>query len=194
MIRKIFGLGILFLLSGCAVSYFYDGQKYDSKEKFHQAIDSDFRGAMASVTPLPKPLTSKKLLFAMPSEAAMIEEATKRFVKLQSAAPTGQAKEIVENLPKLGYRSIRIVFDAVQKKGIYTSSQIIEMQSMNGSYAASDDTDVLLYIEPSQGSGQWFFTSAKHGKQIFSFDRSSPNTIGKVQAVLEAVQVQAIRD
>ena len=149
---------------------------------------------IADVVPLSKPLTTKKLLFAMPSEAAMIAEATNRFVKLQGTAPIGQAKEIIENLPKLGYRSIRVGYEAVQKKGIYGSTQIIEMQSMTGSYAAADDTDVLLYVEPTQGAGQWFYTSAKHGKQIFAYDRSSPNTSGKVRAMVDAVQAQAIRD
>ena len=194
MIKKGFFLAILLLLNGCAVTYFYEGQKYDSKEKFHQAVDNDIRGALENVVPLAKPLTSKKLLFAMPSESVIIAESTNRFVKLQGTSPIGPAKEIIENVPKANYRGVRIFYDALKKKGIYVSTQIIEMQSMTGSFAASDDTDVFLYVEPTQGSGQLFYISAKHGKQILAFDRSSPNTSGKVQALVDAVQAQAIRD
>lgn len=195
MIKKIAGLFVVVVaLNGCAVNYTYDGQKYDSKEKFHQAVESKISGVLASIEPLPKPLTQKKLIFAIPSEVALLEESTKRFVQMQGTQPIGQAKEIVENLPKANYKNIKVFYDALQKRNIFASTQFIDMQTMTGSFAASADADVLYYIEPSQGSGQWYYTSLKHGKQIFAFDRSSPTLTGKLQAFNEAIQAQAIRD
>lgn len=194
MIKKITSLFIVIALSACAVTYTYEGQNYDSKEKFHQAVDSSISGWLSTVTPLPTPLTQKKLVFAIPSEAALINESVKRFVATQGSQPTGPAKEILENLPKSTYKTIKVFYDAVQKKNIYASTQFIEMQSITGSFAASPDTDTLYMVEPSEGSNQWYYTSFKHGKQIFAYDRSNPTAAGKIQAFLDAVQAQAIRD
>lgn len=194
MIKKILGLVAIVLLSGCAVNYTFEGQKYDSKEKFHQAVDDLVARSLATVTPLTKPLTQKKLIFAIPSESTVLEENKKRFVKAQGVAPTGPALEILENLTKSNYKNIKIFFEAIQKKNLYVSVQLIEMQSMTGSFAASNDTDALYMVEPTQGSNQWYYTSLKLGKQIFAYDRSSPNAAGKLQAFIEATQLQAIRD
>jgi hypothetical protein len=194
MIKKILGLVAVVALSGCAVNYTFEGQKYDSKEKFHQAVDGHVIRTLATITPLPKPLTQKKLIFAMPSETTLIDESKKRFAKTQSSAPTGPALEILENIPKSTYKNIKIYFDAIQKRNLYASVQFIDMQSMTGSFAASADTDTLYMIEPTAGSNQWYYSSLKQGKQIFAYDRSSPTAEGKVQAFVDAVQVQAIRE
>lgn len=194
MMKKFVYLIVAIALSGCAVNYTYDGRKYDSKEKLHQAVDSSIFGVISGITPLPKPLTQKKLVFAMPSEATLVDESKQRFVKLQGNQPTGIALEILENIPKSNYKNIKVFFDAVQKRNIFASTQFMEMQSMTGSFAASMDSDTLYMIEPTQGSSQWYYTSFKHGKQIFAYDRSSPTLTGKVQAFVEAVQAQAIRD
>ena len=194
MIKKILGLIIITALSGCAVNYTYEGQKYDSKEKFQQAVDSTMSGALSGIAPLPRPLTQKKLVFAIPGETTLVDETTKRFVMAQGTQPIGPAKEIIENLSKSSYKNHKIFFDAIQKRNIFASVHFIDMQSMTGSFAASVDSDTLYVIEPTQGSGQWYYTSLKHGKQIFAYDRSSPTPAGKVQAFIEAVQAQAIRD
>jgi uncharacterized lipoprotein len=182
MIKKILGLVAVIALSGCAVNYTYEGQKYDSKEKLHQAVDGHVFRTVATITPLPKPLTQKKLIFAIPSEATLFEESKKRYAKSQGTTPTGPAFEILENLTKSNYKNIKVFFDAVQKRNLYASVQLIELQSMNGSLAASTNTS------------QWYYTSLKQDKQIFAYDRSSPTAEGKVQAFVDAVQIQAIRE
>ena len=194
MNKNILCLVVAVMLSGCAVNYTYDGQKYSSKEKFHEAVDSSISNVISGVTPLPTVLTRKKLVFAMPSEATLIEETKRRFMKTQGREANGMALEILENVPKSTYKNIKIFFDSVQKRNIYSGTQFVEMQSMTGSFAASADTDTLYMIEPGPNSVQWYYTSLKHGKQIFAYDRSSPTAAGKVQAFIEAVQAQAIRD
>lgn len=194
MIKKFSILIASVILSGCAVTYTYDGEKYNSKEKFQQAIDSKVSDVLSTITPLPSPVTQSKLIFSIASEAVFLDESTKRFIKAQGTQPTGAAKEILENLSKSNYKNTKVFFDALKKKNIYTSVQFIEMQSMTGSFAASADTDTLYFVEPSQNSGQWFYTSLKHGKQIFAYDRSNPTPAGKVQAFIDAVQAQAIRE
>lgn len=194
MIKKFACLIIIMALGGCATTYTYEGQKYDSKEKLQQAVDSKVSEVLSTITPLPTPLNQRKLTFAIPSETVLFNETVSRHVKLNGSPPNAQQNEMYENLCKSNYKNIKLFFDAVQKKNIYGSTQFIDMQSATGSFAASADTDVLYFIEPSQGSGQWYYTSLKHGKQIFAYDRSSPSPAGKVQAFVDAVQAQAIRD
>lgn len=194
MMKKIFTALAVIALSGCAVNYTYEGKKYDSKQAFHQAVDSKVAEVLSGIVPLPTPVSKKKLIFAMPSETALITEVTSRFVKAQGSQPVGPAKEIIENLPKSTYKNIKVFYDAIQKKNIYSSTQFIDMPTMTGSFEASSDADTLYYVEPSKDSGQWFFNSIKGGKQIFSYDRSAPDGVGKVQAFVDAVLAQAVRD
>lgn len=194
MIKKFASLIVTVALCGCATTYTYDGQKYDSKEKLQQAVDSKVSDVLSTITPLPTPLTQKKLVFAIPSEATVFAENVNRHVKMNGNPPNAQQNEMYENLTKSNYKNTKVFFDAVKRKNIYASAQFIEMQSMTGSFAASADTDTLYYAEPSQGSGQWYYNSFKNGKQIFAADRSSPTPAGKVQAFVDAVQAQAIRD
>ena len=194
MIKKFASLIAVVALVGCATTYTLDGQKYDSKEKFQQAVDSNISNTLSTIAPLPTPLTQRKLVFAIPSEVTIFNELVGRYAKTNGSPPNAQTNEMAENLSKANYKNMKVFFDAVQKKNIYASTQFIEMQSITGSFAASADTDTLYYVEPSQGSGQWFYTSFKHGKQIFAADRSSPTPAGKVHAFVDAVQAQAIRD
>ena len=194
MIKKFLGLVVIIALSGCAVNYTFEGQKYGSKETFQQAVDSKVLAVLSTIAPLPVPLSKTKLIFAMPSEATLIDESVKRFVALQGTQPIGPAAEILQNVTKSNYKNIKVFYDAIQKKNIYASTQFIEMQSMTGSFAASPTTDVLFVVEPSRGSSQWYYVTHKQGKQIFSSDRSSPTAEGKIHAFVDAVQAQAIRD
>ena len=130
----------------------------------------------------------------MPSESTLASESTARFVKIQGTQPSGPAKEIIENLSKSNFKSIKIFYEAVQKKNIFASTQFLETQTMTGTFEASGDMDTLYFFELSQGSGQWFYHSSKGGKQLFAYDRSVPTPTGKVQAFVDAVMTQAIRD
>ena len=140
------------------------------------------------------PVSKKKLIFAIPSEAALLSENNSRLLKTNGTQPVGIAKEMIENLTKANYKNVKIYFDAVQKKNIFASVQFIEMPSMSGTLEASSDADAMYFIEPAPGSAQWFYLSSKGGKQIFAADRSAPTPAGKVQAFVDAVLAQAIRD
>lgn len=174
--------------------YTYEGQTYDSKKAFQKGVDAKINATVAAITTLPMPLTQKKLVFAMPGASTLIKESNARFLAAHGLKPVKLAKEIVENLSKSNFKSLKVFFDAVQKKGIYASAQFVEMKAMTGSFPASADTDTLYMIEPSAGSVQWNYTSLKHGEQLFSYDRSSESIEGKVTAFVEAVQALAVRD
>jgi hypothetical protein len=182
------------LLSGCATNYTLMGQRYTSAEEFQKATDGLVETALGSVTPLSAPLTKKKLIFAFPAQDAIYQENIRRATLINGRAPMGPALEIASNLSRTNFKLSKVFYDAVQKKGIYPSAQFKDMPSMTVSIEPSTDTDVLYFTEPSQGAGQWFYSSAKHGRQVFAFDRSGEGAIAKTQAFIDAVQAQAIRE
>ena len=194
MIKKILSVLVIAALSGCAVNYTLDGQKYSSKEAYQEAGDLKMARILSDIVPLPAPVSKKKLIFAIPSEMAILTEATSRFVKAQGREPVGNAKEIIGNSAKAAYKDAKLSFDAVQKKNIYASTQLIDMPTMTGSFEASSDADTLYGVEPAPGSAQWFFHSIKGGKQIFSYDRSQPTSAGRLNSFLDAVLAQAVKD
>lgn len=181
-------------LTGCAVTYTYEGQKYTSKEDFHRAVDDNLANSVATITPLAAPLTERKLIIAIPSETTLHAEYVRRFVVGQGSQPIGNAKEIIDNLTKSNYKNYKVFYEAAQRRNIYSATQFVTLDSMNGSLEPSSTTDTLYFVEPTQGSGQWFYATAKYGKQIFAYDRSSPGAAGKLKGFNDALQVQAIRN
>ena len=59
------------------------------------------------------PVSKKKLIFAIPSEAALLSENNSRLLKTNGTQPVGIAKEMIENLTKANYKNVKIYFDAV---------------------------------------------------------------------------------
>lgn len=180
-------------LTGCSTTYTLDGQKYESPAAFQNAVESQRLSAIGSVKKLPAPLNPKKLIAALPSEQTLYEENIRRITKNNGTAPTGVTLELIVNLTKSNYKLTRVFYEAVQARGIYSEVEIREMPSMAISLEPSKDYDVIYYTEPAQNTGQYFFTSTKHGKQIFAFDRSVVGIEAKTNSFIEAVQAQAIK-
>ena len=177
-----------------AEKYTYEGQTFDSPKKFQKGVDAKASATVAAITALPKPLTQKKLVFAIPSSSALIKESNKRFLAVHGSQPVKLAKEIVENLSISNFKSLKVFFDAIKKKNIYASVKFVQMGSMAGTFAASADTDALYMTEASAGSAQWNYASLKHGEEIFTYDGSCESMEGKVMAFVDAAQALAVRD
>ena len=174
--------------------YTYEGQVFDSPAKFQKGVDAKVAETVKAVTPLPAPLSQRRLVFAMPGASTFVKESRKRFIAAHGAAPVKLAKEIVENLSNSNFKSIKVFFQAIKKKNIYASIKFVELDSMNASYAPSADSDVLYMTEPSVGEIHWTYASVRRGEQEFIYDRSSERIEGKVEAFLEAVQGMAVAD
>ena len=181
-------------LTGCAATYTLDGNKYDSSASFQNAVEAQRANAIASVKKLPQPLNTKKLIAALPSEQTLLEENIRRVTKNNGTSPSGITMELIINLTKSNYKLSKVFYEAVQARGIYSEVEIRDMPSMAISLEPSKDYDVIYYTEPALNTGQYFYASAKHGKQIFAFDRSVVGIEAKTNAFIEAVQAQAIKD
>lgn len=188
-------LAIAILLTGCGrATYTLNGTQHNNAQSFQAAVDLEKSKALAAVTPLTNPLTKKKLIAAMPSEQAVFEETARRHTATTGKPLAGIGIKQNTNLSKANYKMVRVFFEAIQKKGIYPSIEIREMPSTIISIEPSIDYDVLYVTEPAAGSGQFFYASAKYGKQVFAFDRSGVTGVEKVNAFVDAAQAQAIRD
>ena len=184
-------LKFLFTPLPSPAKYTYEGQVFDSPRKFQKGVDAKVAATIGALTPLSAPVSQRKLVFAMPAASVFVKESTRRFVAAHGAAPVKLAKEIVENLSKSNYKSIKVFFEAIKKKNIYASVKFVELDSMTGSYSASADTDALYMVEPSAGEVHWTYVSATRGEQELVYDRSVESIEGKVQAFLAAVEAVA---
>jgi len=88
----------------------------------------------------------------------------------------------------------KVFYEAVQKRGIYSSVTVNETGSMANSLEPANEYDVMYHTEPSIGAFQIFYASSKHGKQVFAFDRSGATPTAKVNAFIDAVQALAVRE
>ena len=194
MKNVIVSLLVILVLSGCATRYAFEGKQYDSKETFLKAVEDKAADTLAFITPFKVPLSNKKLIMAMPSEQVFNKLSDEIFFKIYNREPNSIQKEQVSNLNRSNYLMIKIFFDAIQKKNIYRETQFIIMQSGVESFAPSPNVDVFYLTMTDAKSEQLFFASERNGREIFGFDRSSPNVAGKVQSALEAIQTRAIRE
>lgn len=182
------------LLSGCATNYTFEGARYEGSEAFQRAVDQHVSATLAQVTPLPKPLTNKRLIVAIPSEATILTENIKRTAALNGRQPTGVQLELIENLSKSTHKTTVVAYDAIKKRGVFPGVIVNETATPVNSIEPSKDYDVMYYTEATPGSGQLFYSSVKHGRQVFPWDRSGANMSAKISAFIESVQALAIRD
>lgn len=194
MIKKIAIFGLVAFLSGCTSTYNLNGKRFENQEAFQVAVENERSAAVSQVQTLPAPLSKKKLIAALPSEQALYEENTRRQIAHTGRPVSGIALEQITNLSKSNYKLTRVLFEGVQRRGIYSGVEIRDMPGMAVSIEPSLEYDVIYYTEPAIGAGQLFYSSVKHGRQVFAYDRSVSGVTGKVNSFIEAVQLQAIKE
>jgi hypothetical protein len=194
MIHKLAAVSISLVLAGCGQAYILEGQRYESKEAFLYASNKLTSDAVRQITPLSQPLTTKKLVMAIPSEHASYESGVAFITKADGRVPNAATLDVFRNLVTQNYSATKVFYEAVDRKRIYSSVSFRDMSNVVVNLEPSADTDVLYVTAPVPSSAQWFFASQKYGKQVFAFDRSGVGLDSKVNAFVDAVQAQAIRD
>lgn len=182
------------VLSGCATGYTYDGGRYPDKESFNAAVDTKLGQATASVSPLPVPITKKTLVFAIPSEQLIVRQSIANFSKVAGRG-IGMGEEMMARPVWIAnYKGLRAFHDAIVRRNIYQNVKYIELDTLTPDLQATATEDALYLWEAQMGAAQWYFTSAKAGKQAFAFDRGGVDMNARTKAFIDAVQVYAIRD
>lgn len=194
MKKIVIAITLAMSLSACTSHYFLQGKKYDDEASFQAAVENERSAAINHIQPLQAPLTKKRLIVSIPSEPTLYAESLRRYLVAQGKEASGLALDQYRNLAKSNFKLTKMFFEAVQKRGVYPSVTINETQTMVNSLEPSDEYDVMYYSETGVGSGQIFYASSKHGKQIFAYDNSSLSINEKAKAFTDAVQVLAIRE
>jgi hypothetical protein len=203
MIKKSLVVLSAIALSGCLVKavprYKMDDGSYKKNDEYLSAIDTKMSNLVKEVEPLTAPVTQKKIIMAMPSQEAMveaaepkIEEAIKKGTNFMSPPGTSKTiRDLIVTNEKTGYLGVKVLADAVAKRNIYSSAQLLNMPKMDGAPTATADTDVLSLSMPTGGSAQWFFESAGRGRKPLAYDRTSPKPSDVVKSFVDAIQEQA---
>lgn len=181
-------------LIGCATTYMYDGQRYASKEELLSAVDQRLVQVTATIQPLPRPVSSKQLVFAVPTEAAAMKQSVKNF-EATNGRMIGLGEQItMGNLNAANMKTLRVYFDAIKKRNIYQSVRLVDLDTTSAELQSSATEDVLFYSEPRRESGQFYYVSSKSGRQAFAWDKGGATMEVRVRAFVEAVQAQAVRE
>ncbi|MBA4265893.1 MAG: hypothetical protein C0453_12475 [Comamonadaceae bacterium] len=196
MIKALASVLAALILTGCAAKAFYtfEGARYEDEESFQAAVDMRRTAIVNNIKPLPSPVTDKKLIVAFASEAAIYQENLRRHQVQNGQPATGVALEQYRNLTKSNYKMVRSLFESIEKRGIYKEVIYRDMPTLVIAIEPSSDADALFFTESGPGAGQYFYSSVKHGKQVFAFDRSAPTTEARTDAFIQAVQAMAIRN
>lgn len=194
MNKMVAALIFALTLSGCVSHYFLGGKKYENEESFQSAVEESRSTSLNQIQTLPAPLSKKRLVVSIPSEQTFYAENLRRHQAAQGKEAMGLALDQYRNLAKSNFKLTKVFFEAVQKRGIYSSVTINETGTVVNSLEPANEYDVMYYTEPGVGSGQIFYSSSKHGKQVFAYDRSGTTLTAKVNAFIDAVQALAIRE
>ncbi len=187
-------VAIAIVLSGCASGYTYDGGRYPDKESFSAAVDMKLSQATVSVAPLPAPLSKKTLVFAIPSEQVIVRQSIINFSNMNGRG-IGLGEEVIARpLWTASYKGLKAFHDAIVRRNIYQQVKYVELDTLTPDLQATATEDAFFYSEAQMGAGQWYYTSAKAGKQAFAYDRGGVDMNARTKAFIDAVQIYAIRD
>jgi hypothetical protein len=192
--KLVVTLGACVLLLGCATTYTYDGQRYASKEELLAAVDQRLLQVTETIKSLPHPVSSKQLVFAVPTEAAAMKQSVKNF-EATNGRMIGLGEQIIlGNITAANVKTLKVYFDAIKKRNIYQDVRFVDLDTTSAELQSSANEDVLFYSEPRRESGQFYYVSSKSGKQAFAWDKAGATMEARVRAFVEAVQAQAVRD
>jgi hypothetical protein len=183
------------MLSGCATTYTFDGKRYSSKEEMLAGADQALANAANSIQPLSAPVASRSLLFAIPSEKTAIALSAATF-EANSGRMIGLGEQIIlSNITTANTKAMRALHEVIKRRNLYPSLRYVELDTTTADLQASASEDVLYWTETTrQGSGQWYYVTAKSGKQVFAFDRGGADMNARTKAFVDALQSFALRD
>lgn len=182
------------VLTGCASTYNYDGTRYPDKEAFNSAVETKLSQATAGVSPLPSQVSKKTLVFAIPSEQAIIKQSIANFYRVNGRTIGFGEEIILRPVMTANYKGLKAFHDIIVRKNIYPNVQYIELDVMTSDLQPTATEDVLFYSESQPGTGQWYYVSTKAGKQAFAYDRGGADMGARSKAFADAILVYAIRD
>ncbi|PKO63132.1 MAG: hypothetical protein CVU24_00615 [Betaproteobacteria bacterium HGW-Betaproteobacteria-18] len=193
--KILISIATLFL-AGCGTNFIYNiGNKtYDDPDDFIKAGEANNLAVKRAILPLQKKLTDKKLIIVFASRDAIVSNST---AQAEARVKKKLNEDFIENHETMAtytVNGVKNMYEAASVKGIYSHVVYRETNTLANSLAPAADYDTLAWYQEAGGVGQWFYSSAKYGKQLFVFDQTSNEASVKTEAFLSALQALAIRD
>lgn len=186
--------GLCALLSGCGMTYFLEGAKYDSRDSFVAARDAMNSRCTASVIPLVAPVVKRKLVFLIPTQSAVYQN---RFSIVKAAIPNdpitidGMKKNPI--ISGVG-ENYRLDFERIKRRNIYMSVDVSEYDTLSLPQASSE-VDVLYVAMPEVLGGRdtFYLVTQKGGKQLVNISGAVPKCEAIRDSLLESIQTIALQ-
>lgn len=196
MVIKYLSIAFLIVIAGCAgkITYTYQGKAFDDEDEFRENVIEENSKVLRAILPLPKPLTERKLIIVFPDVDTLASENMKSEVARLKRETNSREVEMFKNVAWSGMYNVRTMYESAKTRNIYSHVAFRETKTQIGSLAPSAEYDTLVWYEETKGLGQWFYSSAKYGKQVFAWDRTSKDLQTNTEAFLSALQVLAIRE
>lgn len=191
-------MAVSFVLGGC-VTYTYGGKKYDTQEQVVTAQQENITQLLSGITPLSKPVTNKKLIYIAPGYQAFMA-AQEKIDQLAGATRNTVQRGNAEIRAKTAAGNFEFSSAMIRKRNLYQHVTFIESSSYTVPEPdVSDDVDAMYITCSYSSDGKSaacgsYYVSKKYGRQIFAYDRSSPDYRERNKAYLQAVEALAIRE
>lgn len=182
------------LLSGCGMTYFLEGAKYDSKEGFITARAAMNARCTESVATIPTPLVKRKLIVMIPTQEALYKN---RYSIIKAASPNDPVTmDKLRDNPLFsgineGYRNVA---ERIKRRNIYASVEVVEYEALSMPQPNSG-TDIMhvAMSEALGGKDIFYLTTQKSGKQIVSYEATSPRCESIRDSYLSSIQTLALQ-
>lgn len=182
------------LLSGCGMTYFLEGAKYDTKESFVAARSAAYARCTNSVSALPAPLVKRKLIAMIPTQEALYKN---RYTIIKAASPSDPVTmdSLRENPLFSGMNEYyKYIVEHVKRRNIYKTVEVVEYETLSAPQPNAD-TDILYMAmaEALGGKDVLYLSTKKNGKQIVSYESASPRCESVRDSYLSSIQTIALQ-
>ncbi len=183
----------IFILTGCARhTIVFNGKTYTDKDEYTRDVISNWEAAVASITPLPHPISKRRLLVVYPTRSYYQQS---RLAFTQQVTPSATLSQLEKDpnfyiLYSLCADKARIV----ARQGIF---QKVDASIVDGfaEVPPSDDYDVLMLTLASapDSTDQWYYYSKRNGRQIISADLGGRVLAERIASFLDSIKAAALQ-
>jgi len=183
----------MLVLSGCArQTMIFNGKTYTDMAEYARDVHSNWEAILAGITPLPHPVTKRRLLVVCPTRSYYQQS---RLAFLQQTSPDATLAR-VENDPvsNVYYNWYADKARSVERKGIFPKVDVVVTEGLLESQP-TDDYDVLMVaLALAPGStDQWYYYSKRNGRQIISTDLGAKSLAAQVTSYLDSIKAAALQ-
>jgi len=183
----------IFVLAGCArQTMVFNGKTYTDMAEYTRDVHSDWDSTLASITPLPHPVSDRRLIILYPSRS-YYQQARLNLVRQMSPSATIDQLEKNVNF-YIQYDMYTMMPRNVARKGIFPKVETVLADGADQVQPTGDYDVLVLTLASTQSSkDQWYYYSKRNGKQAISMDMGARTTAERNASILDSIKVAALQ-